>query len=1026
MAWTKEQEAAIYLRNNNIIVSAGAGSGKTAVLSERILQLVKEGRSVKNMLVLTFTNAAAKEMKDRIYKKLKENKYLDESFLVLNADITTFDAYSLKLVKKYFYLLGISKDIKIFEEELMIEKISEILDLIFERFYESKDERFIALLRHNLAKDDIRLKNNIVEIKRSLDLLINTEDVILNYEKYYFNEEKIKYLIEEYSKYIFSLLDKLSDGIDDLILMLEDEVDLNDKRIISLKEIKNNLEEISSYDDINLFLQNIKFPQLGKNYSDEANELKKELKAYSDFIKSEVIFDSISSIRENLLSMKEDILFILEIIKEINVRLKEYKDYYGIYSFMDISKMAIKLIKENKEVKEELLKLTDILVDEYQDTSDIQEAFIKEIENNNLYMVGDIKQSIYRFRNANPFIFKNKYDTYASKNGGLKIDLLKNFRSRSEVLDNINEIFKVIMTEEIGDADYINSHIMNYGLKEYDKEKDNQDYYLEDIRYEYEKESPYYKDFSRLEIEAFTCAKKIKELVSNTKTYDKDTKKLRDTKYSDIAILLATKSNFKEYERIFNYLGIPLLVCDDFDIKDSRFAHSILNLLLVSSYYYSYSYHDLEFKKSLNGLLRSFIFEYSDEDIYKIIFEGNEDSTKDLFLSIDYKKSPIDIYYSLLETFNVYDKLTKLNNINNSLVEIRTIGEKIIAYNDLGLDYKEAVFKLRDYIDSDKTISYKGDIVNDNQVKLMSIHHSKGLEFPYCFCLELSKSFNEQYKRVNSGFSNKYGIYLDSSDEKQVSVIKKLDNLLIQREDLSERIRVFYVALTRAREKLYFIRPITKEKKDILDCRCFNDFLNLVNLDKYKNVLDVNNLNISKKYRYVKEKNKENSDSIKLIDALENRFSSTVNKGQISMHKSSIQTKEEKIAMQLGTNVHEILESLDLKKPDLDSVDLKYRDKIKNLLNLDLFKNIKEAKIYQEYEFYFVNNNTTFNGIIDLLLEYDDRFVIIDYKLSDIDKPEYYDQLKVYYDYIRSISNKKIYVYLLSINKEITKELIYD
>ena len=292
MAWTKEQEAAIYLRNNNIIVSAGAGSGKTAVLSERILQLVKEGRSVKNMLVLTFTNAAAKEMKDRIYKKLKENKYLDESFLVLNADITTFDAYSLKLVKKYFYLLGVSKDIKIFEEELMIEKISEILDLIFERFYESKDERFIALLRHNLAKDDIRLKNNIVEIKRSLDLLINTEDVILNYEKYYFNEEKIKYLIEEYSKYIFSLLNKLSDGIDDLILMLEDEVDLNDKRIISLKEIKNNLEEISSYDDINLFLQNIKFPQLGKNYSDEANELKKELKAYSDFIKSEVIFDN--------------------------------------------------------------------------------------------------------------------------------------------------------------------------------------------------------------------------------------------------------------------------------------------------------------------------------------------------------------------------------------------------------------------------------------------------------------------------------------------------------------------------------------------------------------------------------------------------------------------------------------------------------------------------------------------------------------------------------------------------------------
>ena len=229
-------------------------------------------------------------------------------------------------------------------------------------------------------------------------------------------------------------------------------------------------------------------------------------------------------------------------------KLNKYKETNNMYEFTDIAILAINLVENNPEVKKELMsRFNEILLDEYQDTSDLQEKFISCISNNNVYMVGDIKQSIYRFRNANPYIFKNKYDAYSLSNGGIKIDLMKNFRSRREVLENINEIFNHIMDDKIGGAEYQNGHQMIFGNTTYEENgKTDNNYNFEFYNYTYDKNGK----FKREEIEIFLIAKDIKEKVnSNYQVYDKDKGILRNITYNDFVILMDRSKNFSLYKK---------------------------------------------------------------------------------------------------------------------------------------------------------------------------------------------------------------------------------------------------------------------------------------------------------------------------------------------------------------------------------------------------------------------------------------------------------------------------------------------
>jgi len=323
---------------------------------------------------------------------------------------------------------------------------------------------------------------------------------------------------------------------------------------------------------------------------------------------------------------KNNTTIIINILQELDKRFINYKEKNELYSFNDIAKKAIQILKEHEDIRLELKNsFNEIIIDEYQDTSDIQEEFISLIENNNVYMVGDIKQSIYRFRNANPYIFKNKYDLYKNKDKGIKIDLSKNFRSRDEVINDINLLFSGIMDDDIGGANYKLEHKMVFG----------NDLYLKNITpsnhleiYDYPNpDSKYTKD----EIEIFMVAHDIKEKIKNHyQVMDKKTKTLRDIKYSDFVILMNKSKAFGLYKKIFEYLEIPLAIKRDADLLLNNNIDIIKNLceLIVLE---NKKQYDSTYNFDFMSVGRSYLFEYSDEYLFNIITTKDYTSTlKDL------------------------------------------------------------------------------------------------------------------------------------------------------------------------------------------------------------------------------------------------------------------------------------------------------------------------------------------------------------------------------------------------------------
>ena len=548
MAWTKDQEKAITESGTNIIVSAGAGSGKTAVLTERTIRKLINGTSINRLLILTFTNAAAAEMKERIRKAIKKANLKEQLDYLDSSYITTFDSFALSLVKKYHTHLNISPNISIMDSSIEILKTNEIIDDIFESMY--GDSNFDKLINDFCIKTDDNIKEIVKEISKKLDLLSNKKEYLEEYLDIHFYDRFIDNEINKYLNIIIDTKDLIKEPYKELISRV-------DNKFIETFNI-DNLINSNTYDEIKANLILIGSPRKNKNceedykiYKDKINNIIKKLEELTRF-------ENIEEIKNSLLSTKPYIISISNIINKFDEEFNKYKKESDLYTFSDIALMSIKLLKENKDIREELKNSFDeIMVDEYQDTSDIQEEFINLIANNNLYMVGDIKQSIYRFRHANPYIFRNKYNKYSKEDGGIKIDLLKNFRSRGEVLDNINLIFNLIMDNEVGDAEYKESHQMNFGNTNYIEGcKTNQNNDMEILTYNPKE----LEDYSNDEVEAFSVCYDIKEKIENKYlVVDKETNTLRECKYSDFAIIMDRGTSFDLYKKIFEYVGIPIV-----------------------------------------------------------------------------------------------------------------------------------------------------------------------------------------------------------------------------------------------------------------------------------------------------------------------------------------------------------------------------------------------------------------------------------------------------------------------------------
>lgn len=1025
MAWTNEQKEAIYTEGTNIIVSAGAGSGKTAVLTERVLEKVKKGISVDNLLILTFTKMAAKEMKERIGDKLKKEGLTSELAKLDTADITTFDAYALSVVKKYHYYLNVSKDINIIDGSVITLYKRKILKDIFEELYEENNHEFIDFIQEYCIKDDKDIFEFILNINSKLDLKTNKREYLDNYINTVYDEVKIDNDIDNYIKVILKLISNINDYLE----YIDD-----DDYLAKLYDVISPLLSAKSYDDIKSNIS-IKLPIL-RGASDITREYRDKIKSTIDEIKKLTTYDSYDDIKRGILSTKENAKVIIDIIKKLDDITYNYKVKYNSYEYSDISALAIKLVRDNKEIREEIKNnLNEILIDEYQDTNDVQEEFISYISNNNVYMVGDIKQSIYRFRNANPYIFKNKYDSYSNNIGGIKIDLNKNFRSREEVINNINLLFDRIMDNDIGGADYSLSHRMIYGNLMYKGDGDNKEDNNFSV-YNYLNDTT----FKNNEVEAFIIADDIKNKInSGYRAFGKDTNGVRKIKYSDFAILLDSSKSFDLYKKILEYNGIPTSIVKSVNLTDGEVVLVIKNII---SFIIKINDNkiDNEFKKLFISIGRSFLFNTDDNVLFDYFLNNNFKDSDIYKISYNITKrldtiSLEEIIDLIVDNFDFYNKLFLLGDYNANILRIQKLKEITNSLINLDYDIYDYQKYLDDIISNNLKLEYS---VNDNStdtVKIMTIHASKGLEFGVCYYGELYNRFNNSDAISKYSYDNKYGIILPYKDKFLYNTIyHNLSYRDYVMENISERIRLFYVALTRAKEKMIFILPSnTKEDNksigDIIDNSIrgkYNSFASImyslesITKDYYKNI-DINDINLSKDYNMISNNNYK--EHLKLInDKIE--VNTTCIPSSIKENKTfskkdiHIVTKEEEDKLLYGRLIHELFECTDFN--NLDNLS----DNNKKIIERFLEKvDISHANIYKEYEFIYDEDNTTYHGIIDLMLEYQDNIKIIDYKLKNINDDAYIKQLNGYKDYIEKLFNKKTSIYLYSITLNTLEEI---
>ena len=997
--WTKEQSLAIDKDGLNIIVSAGAGSGKTAVLTARVIRKLKDGVPVDKLLVLTFTNEAAGEMKDRIRKAIKKEVSLkDKLDLIDSAYITTFDSFALSVLRNYNYALGVSKNISIIDSSIIDIKKSEAIDEIFNFLYEQKDKDFLKLIEDFCVKDDADIKEKVLKISNSLDMRLDKREFLDNYIVTFF--DNVDFFTSEYINKIIELKDEIKCLYNDLISSSSD-------KDISLYECLLKLINSDSYNDIKNSLD-ISLPK-----KVEDKELKEKIKNLIDELKERVIYENESSIKDSYLSTKVYIQAIIKIINMLDDKINTYKEANDNYEFIDVAKMAIKIVKENPDIRDEIKYFyNEIMVDEYQDTNDLQESFISYISNNNVYMVGDVKQSIYRFRNANPMIFKDKYDNYSIGNGGFKIDLTKNFRSREEVLSDINKIFDKIMDEFLGGANYRESHRMVFGNNTYLEQNDNTiSNYMEIYNYS-DKET----SFSKEEIEAFIIAKDIKEKIDNKYlVLDKDTNKLRPITYDDFCIIMDRGTSFDLYKKIFEYYGIPLVIYRD-EILTSSYDISIIKNAIKFIIKIKNKEYDKEFRYLFISLARSYLFEFSDKDIFDI-FESNNFYDNNIYkIAKNIAKNIDDISTSgflnrVVDNFDFYRKIIKVNDIEGILIRILYLKKITKSLEDLGYTPYDLANYLDEMTSGDYEIKYKLNNKITDSVKIMNIHKSKGLEFPICYYSGLYKKFNIRDFNDRFMYDNKYGIitpyYSDGIGSIMTKILAK-DNYI--QEEISEKIRLLYVALTRSKEKMIFIAPLEDKNLDRLKYRSFLDIVNSI-----QDNFDVRNINdlsfVTKDYQKYKDVDldkikEEGSISIKdiKIDYEEKK------KNKFSKVTTKLLSKEQLINMEKGTSVHYIFETEDFLNPS--------NELVKKFLSHKEFKNIKNSRIYKEYEFVYESDNSTSHGIIDLMLVYEDHIDIIDYKLSNTYDKNYIKQLNGYKNYIEKKSCLPVNTYLYSIEKD--------
>ena len=895
--WTKEQKQVIDSRNTNLLVSAAAGSGKTAVLIERIIELVLDEKNpidINKLLVVTFTKLAASEMRERVSKAIEkkleenpENEHLQKQLMLLSgADITTIDSFCKDVLKSYAHLVNLDNNIKVIDPSENEVLAKEVMQELFEELYENNDENFLRLV-------DLYVKKNtdegLLQLLLNVNNFVNSHpfpDIWLNEKAEFFNTstKDDNFYLENY------------------ILDIAKDVDM-DLEFFELS-IKNNLKKIENYPELEKYLNiyntlldalsvvkeslktflkdNTKFDELKKSsyeflHSDFGNfrisKCDEEVKEIYNKVKKEIdglkdgIKESLESLNLNIENIKieSDLIYpyvraISDIVIKYKEKFWERKQKFNYVDFADIEHLALEIlvdidedgnIKPSKTALEYQEKYAEVFIDEYQDSNLVQEILLSAVaKENNRFMVGDVKQSIYRFRQADPSIFMEKYENYYRVEDDIdsfnrKIMLYANFRSRKEILEGINLIFSKIMKKETGELDYTVDERLNpmASFKESDENVGGAvEILLVDEKSDDEDEDEiiltdeYSEDFEEMKsfrLECIKIANTIYNMMNNKenpfKVYDKNLDDYRKVDYKDIVILMRSpSSNTKILEEVFLEYNIPIYAESTGGYFETFEVDTIINLLkiidnpmqdipLLSVMYspiYNFTPTELSQIRLVDRELKFYelltkILDDENIEIRASIREKISKFISDLKLFIEKKTlvSADELIWFLYKYTGYYNYVGLLDMGDQRKTNLMLLFEKAKNYEKNS--YK-GLFNFVNYI---QKISLKSDISeakliseDANVVKIMSIHKSKGLEFPVVFLANTNKKFNFRADDSNLVLHQKlgFGPVVYDMDKKTSfnSIMKKKIEKFKKNEQIAEEMRLLYVAMTRAKEKL--------------------------------------------------------------------------------------------------------------------------------------------------------------------------------------------------------------------------------
>lgn len=869
--WTSEQKKVIDLRDRDILVSAAAGSGKTAVLVERIVNRICVDNppvDIDRMLVVTFTKAAAAEMRERVSRaidSLKEQKPDDEnlqrqSTLVHNALITTIDSFCLFVVQNNFAQLNLDPDFRIGDQAELKLMLKDALAQVFEDNYAREDnEEFINLIdTYSKGRNDSAVRQMVEDIyykagssswpRKWMNSLLRLYDI--KSAKQLEDSEIIKEIVD-YSRVL------LEEAVQELTMAkdLASATPGLEKYALTLSEdiaLFDGMADVTGYVGMQEFLNKISFGRIAVIRKFDGDEKKKErvksmrdaTKKKVDGIKQKYFGMSIESMYEQLERQRPFVKELIRLSLEFYDAMEAVKTRKRVFDFSDIEHFALRILVDEQtleptETAREFSKhFEEIMIDEYQDSNQVQEDILTAISREhqgvgNMFMVGDVKQSIYRFRMARPELFMEKYNTYTSDDSAhQRIDLHKNFRSRNEVLDFTNDIFYKIMAADLGNVQYDDDAALYPGAS-YPKETMRPELLLVD--YKDEDLSEIIED--KVQIEALLIANRIRSLMENGMVTDKKTGQLRAVQYRDIVILsrsVATWGN--TVAAVLKDCDIPAHVESNTGYFSSYEIQVILSMLRILDN----PLQDIP----MAAVLASPIVGMDDEELAQIrsAFKGvsfaqaalsamaGEDGYEDEKLkafALVFERlrgavadTPIhELLYRMLDETGFYRYASAMPAGKRRRQNIDMLIEMAAAYEKTS--YK-GLFHFVRYIDIQQKyeIDYgEADTAgeNDDVVRIMTIHKSKGLEFPVVFVSGLGKGFNTQDTKSDLVIHEKLGLGLvektKSPRTKRPSLIRNEIESRIKRENLGEELRVLYVALTRAKEKIILTGGLSNAQK---------------------------------------------------------------------------------------------------------------------------------------------------------------------------------------------------------------------